>query len=63
MAHLSDKDFEAQMDMDTLKAAKKIEADPKRFSAAKKMAKKEIAALRKLGSTLITDEKKTLSGA
>lgn len=65
MAHVSesDKEFEARIDMDTLKSAELIKADPKRRAAAEKAAKKEIAALRKLGGTLLTDKKKTLSGS
>ena len=35
----SDKEFEARMDMDTLKSAEKIKSAPKRFAAAKKAAK------------------------
>lgn len=64
MAHLSDKEFEAQMDVDTLKRAEEISSDPKRAKAARTALDKELNTLNKLkGSTLITSgktEKKTL---
>ncbi len=63
MGHLeSDKEFEARMDMQTLKDAEKIKGDPKRVKAAKAEVDKEIKALAAVG-TLVTSgktEKKTL---
>lgn len=65
MPHLeSDKEFNARMDMQTLKDAEEIKGDPKRSKAAKSAADKEIKALNAVsGSTLITSgksKKKTL---
>lgn len=62
-AHLeNDKEFEARMDMNTLKEAEEIKSDSKRSNAAKTQADKEIKALAAIG-TLITSgksDKKTL---
>ncbi len=61
MSHLSDKEFEAQMDVDTLKRAKEIEGDPKRAEAARTALDKELKILNALkGSTLLTKEGGTL---
>lgn len=66
MAHTSDKEFEAQMDVDTLKRAEEIASDSKRSKAARTALDKELKTLNKLkGSTLITSGKsnnKTLIG-
>ena len=60
----TDKEFEARMDMESLKRAQEISSDPQRSKAAKTALDKELNTLNKLsGSTLITSgksDKKTL---
>lgn len=60
----SEKQFEARMDMETLKRAQEIASDPKRAKAAQTALDKELKNLNKLkGSSLITSgksSKKTL---
>jgi hypothetical protein len=57
----SDKEFEAEMDLNTMKRAEEIKADPARKKAAEEKAAKEINALKKIkGKSLINSSNKSL---
>ena len=52
-------DYQAEMDMHTMKAAEEIEANPKRIAAAKNAARRKIAEMKAfLGEE--TEEERTM---